>query len=104
MVRIIYKFFILCDNSIYVSNNNDPKVKYNSTLDEDLSKFEQDLGHTNWETVLNECNPNLAYLQFMQILSNTYNNACPVKITMYPENTKRKEKTLVIKRPKKCLH
>ena len=28
----------------------------------------------------------------MQILSNTYNDACPVKITMYSENTKRKEK------------
>ena len=85
--------FVLCDNSTYVTNNNDQKVKYNRTLDDEaLSKFEQDLSHTNWETVLNECNPNLAYLQFMQILSNTYNNACPVKIRMYPNNTKRKEK------------
>ena len=85
--------FVLCDNSTYVTNNNDQNVKYNRTLDDEaLSKFEQDLSHTNWETVLNECNPNLAYLQFMQILSNTYNNACPVKIRMYTNNTKRKEK------------
>ena len=78
--------FVLCDNSTYVTNNtNDPKVKYNRTLDDEaLSKYEQDLSHTNWETVLNECNSKLAYLQLMQILSNTYNNACPVKITMYP--------------------
>ena len=85
--------FVLCDNSTYVTNNNDQKVKYNRTLnDEALNKFEQDLSHTNWEIVLNECNPNLAYLQFMKILSNTYNNACPVKIRMYPDNTKRKGK------------
>ena len=71
----------ICQFSFYVTNNNDHKVKYNRTLDDEaLSKFEQDLSHANWETVLNECNPNLAYLQFMQILSNTYNNACPVKI------------------------
>ena len=78
--------FVLCDNSTYVTNNNnDPKVKYNRTLDDEtLSKFEQDLSHTNWETVLIECNPNSAYLQFMQILSNTYNNACTVEITKYP--------------------
>ena len=67
-----YANFVLCDNSTYVTNNNDQKVKYNRTLnDEALNKFEKDLSHTNWETVLNECNPNLAYLQFMQILSNT---------------------------------
>ena len=49
-----------------LTNNNDPKVKYNGTLDgETLSKFEQDLSHKNWETVLNEWNPNLAYLQFV---------------------------------------
>ena len=41
---------------------------------------------------MNEWNPNLAYLQFMQILSNTCNGACPVKITMYPENTNWKGK------------
>ena len=93
--------FVLCDNSTYVANNNDPKVKYNRTLDDEaLGKFEQDLNHTNWETVLNEWNPNLAYLQFMQILSNTYNDACPVKITMYPENTKRKEKPWLSRGPK----
>ena len=41
---------VLCDNSNYVINNNDPKVKYNSTLDGGaLSKFEQDLSHKNWE-------------------------------------------------------
>ena len=78
---------LLCYNSIYVANNNDRKVKYNRTLkkdDEALSKCEQDLSHTNWETLLYEWNPNLAYLQFMQILSNTYNDVCPVKITTYP--------------------
>ena len=49
-----------------LANNNDPKVKYNGTLDDEtLSKFEQDLSHKNWETVLNEWNPNLAYLQFV---------------------------------------
>ena len=85
--------FVLCDNSTYVANNDDPKVKYNRTLDDEaLSKYEQDLSHKNWETVLNEWNPNLAYLQLMQILSNTCNDACPVKIIMYTENTKRKEK------------
>ena len=85
--------FVLCDNSNYVANNNDPKVKYNRTLDDEaLSKLEQELSHTNWETVLNEWNPNFAYLQFMQIQSNTHNDACSVKITMYPENIKRKEK------------
>ena len=85
--------FVLCDNSTYVANINDPQVKYNRTLDDEaLSIFEQDLSHTNWETVLNEWNPNLAYLQFMQILINTNNDDCPVKITMYPENTKRKGK------------
>ena len=76
-----------------VNKNNDPKVKYNRTLDGDaLSKFEQELSHKNWETVLNERNRNLTYLLFMQILSNTYKDACPVKVTMYPENTKRKGK------------
>ena len=35
--------FVRCDNTTYVSNNNDPKVRYNRTLDGDaLSKFEQD--------------------------------------------------------------
>ena len=76
--------FVLCDNSTYVANNNDPKVKYNRTLDDEaLSKFEQDLSHKTWETILNEWNPNFLYLQFMQILSNIYNAACPVKITIY---------------------
>ena len=56
--------FFLCDNSTYVANINDPKVKYNRTLDDEaLSKLEQDLSLTNWE-----------------------------------------EKTLVIKRTKKCLN
>ena len=55
--------FVLCDNSTYVVNNNDPKMNYNRTLDgEALSKFEQDLRHNYCETVLNEWNPNLAYL------------------------------------------
>ena len=54
--------FVLCNNSTYVANNNDLKVKYNRTLDGDaLNKFEQDLSHENWETVLNEWNPSLAY-------------------------------------------
>jgi len=36
-----------------------------------LSYFEQVLGHKNSQTVLNEQNPNLAHLQFIQILTNT---------------------------------
>ena len=32
--------FVLCDNSTYVVNNNDPKVKCNRKLDDDaLNKF-----------------------------------------------------------------
>ena len=84
--------FVLCDNSTYVVNNNNTKLKYNQTLDGDaLSKFEQELSHNNWDIELNERIPNVIYLQFMH-RCNTYNDACPCKITMYPENTKWKEK------------
>ena len=41
---------------------------------------------------MNKSNPNLAFSHFMQVLSNTYKDACPVKITTYAGKTKRNDK------------
>ena len=41
---------------------------------------------------MNESNPNLAFSRFMQALSNSYNDACPVKITTYTGKTKWNDK------------
>ena len=72
--------FVLCDNNTNEVNHEDPTVKYKRKLDEDsLNRLEHDLNYINWEIVMNESNPNLAFSRFMQVLSNTYNDACPVK-------------------------
>ena len=72
--------FIPSDNSTNVVNHEDPTFKYKRKLDEDsLNRLEHDLNDINWEIVVNESNPNLAFSRFMQVLSNTYNNTCPVK-------------------------
>ena len=85
--------FVLCYNSTNVVNHEDPTVKYKRKLDENsLSRLEHDLNDINWEIVMNESNPNLAVSRFMQVLSNTYNDACPVKITTYTGKTKRNDK------------
>ena len=86
--------FVVCDNSTNVVNHEDPTVKYNKRkLDEDsLNRLEHDLIDINWEIVMNESNPNLAFSCFMQALSNTYNDAGPVKITTYTGKTKRNDK------------
>lgn len=85
--------FVLCDNSTYAVINDDPTYKYNRTLDEDsLNKFKHDLNYANWDTVMNESNPDLAFSRFMQILNNTYNDACPVKTTTYSGETKKNDK------------
>ena len=48
----------MCDNSTYVLNNNDPKVKYNRTLDGDaLSKFEQNLSHNKLVNCVEQTEP-----------------------------------------------
>ena len=74
--------FFLCDNSTNVVNHEDPTVKYKRKLDEDsLNRLEHDLNDINKEIVKNESNPNLASSRFMQVLSNTYNDTCPLKIT-----------------------
>ena len=74
-------------------NHEDPTVKYKRKLDENsLSRLEHDLNDINWEIVMNESNPNLAFSRFMQVLSNSYNDACPVKITTYTGKTKRNDK------------
>ena len=74
-------------------NHEDPTVKYKRKLDEDsLNRLEHDLNYINWEIVMNESNPNLAFSRFMQVLSNTYSDACPVKITTYTGKTKRNDK------------
>ena len=85
--------FVLCDNSTNVVNHEDPTVKYENKLDEDsLHRLEHDLNNINWEIVMNKSNPNLAFSRFMQVLSNTYNDGCPVKITTYTGKTKRNDK------------
>ena len=72
--------FVLCDNNTNEVNHEDPTVKYKRKLDEDsLNRLEHDLNDINWEIVMNESIPNLAISRFMQVLSNTYNDACPVK-------------------------
>ena len=85
--------FVLCGCSTYVVNCEDPTVKYKTKLDEDsLNKLEHDLNDINSETAMNETNPNLASSRFMRVLSNTYNDACPVKITTYTGKTKQNDK------------
>ena len=87
------QIFVLCDNSTNVVNHEDPTVKYKIILDEDSSnRLEHDLNDINWEIVMNESNPNIAFSLFMQVLSNTYNDACPVNIATYTGKTKRKDK------------
>ena len=84
--------FVLCDNTNEV-NHEDPTVKYKRKLDEDLiNRLEHDLNDINWEILMNESNPNLAFSRFMQVLSNTYNDVCPVKITTYTGKTKQDDK------------
>ena len=74
-------------------NHEDPTVKYKRNLDEDsLNKLEHDLNDINRETVMKESNPNLAFSRFMQVLSNTFIDACPVKITTYTGKTKWNDK------------
>ena len=78
---------------VNVVNHEDPTVKYKRKLDEDsLNRLEHDLNDINWEIVMNESNPNLAFSRFMQVLSNTYNDACSVKITTYTGKPKRNDK------------
>ena len=90
---IFYDNFFLCDNSTNVVTHEDPTVKYKRKLDEDsLNRLEHYLNDINWEMVMNESNPNLTFSCFMQVLSNTYNDACPVKITTYTGKTKRNDK------------
>ena len=85
--------FVLCDNSTNVVNHEDPTVKYKIKLDEDsLNRLEHDLNDINWEIAMNESNPNLAFSRFMKVLSNTYSDACPVKVTTYTGKTKRNDK------------
>ena len=82
--------FVLCDNSINVVNNENPTVKYKRKLDEDsLNRLKHDLHEINWENVMKESNPNLAFSRFMQVLSNTYNDVCAVRITYIQENQNR---------------
>ena len=86
--------FVLCDNNTNVVNHEDPTVKYKRKLDEDwLNRLEHDLNYINWEIVMNESNPNLAFSRFMQVLSNTYSDACRLKITTYTGKTKRDDKS-----------
>ena len=60
--------FVLCDNSTYVVNHEDPTVKYKRKLDEDsLNRLEHDLNYINWETVMNESNPNSVFSRFMHV-------------------------------------
>ena len=74
-------------------NHEDPTVKYNRKLDEDsLNRLEHDLNDINWEIVMNKSNPNVVFSRFMQVLNNTYNDDCPVKITTYTRKTKRNDK------------
>ena len=62
--------FFLCDNSTNVVIHEDPTVKYKRKLDEDsLNRLGHDLNDINWEIVMNESNPNLAFSRFMQVLS-----------------------------------
>ena len=97
--------FVSCDNSTNVVNNEDPTVKYKRKLDEDsLNRLEHDLNYINWEIVMNESNPNLAFSRCMQVLSNTYSDACPIKITTYTGKTKRNDKPWLKRGLKKCLH
>ena len=85
--------FVLCDNNTNVVNHEDPKIKHKRKLDEEsLNIFDHDQNYINWEIVMNESNPNLAFSRFMQVLSNTYNDACPVKITTYTGKTKHNDK------------
>ena len=85
--------FVLCDNITYVVNHEDPIVKYKRNLGEDsLNKLEHNINDINRETVMNESNPNLAFSRFMQVLSNTFIDAFPVKITTYTGKRKRNDK------------
>ena len=97
--------FVLCDNSTNVVNREDPTVKYKRKLDEDsLNRLEHDQNDINGDIVMNESNPNLAFSRFMQVRSNTYNDACPVKVTTYTGKTKRNDKPWLTRGLKKCLH
>ena len=49
---------------------------------------------------MNESNPNLAFSCFMQVLSNTYNDACPVKVVKYTGKTKQIDKPWLTRRLK----
>ena len=81
--------FVLCDNSTNVVNHEDPAVKCKRKLDEDsINRLEHDLNDINWEILMNESNPNLASSRFMQVLSDTYSDVCPVKITKYTGKNK----------------
>ena len=72
--------FVLCDNNTNEVNHEDPTVKYKRKLDEDsLNRLEHDQNYIKWEFVMNVSNRNLAFSRFMQVLSNTYNDACPLK-------------------------
>ena len=64
--------FVLCDNSTNVVNHEDPTVKYKRKLDEDLlNRLEHDVNYINWEIVMNESNPNVAFSCFMQVILTT---------------------------------
>ena len=75
-------------DNILCSVHEDPTVKYKRTFDEDLlNRPDRDLYDINWETVWNESYPNSPFSRFMHTQSNTYNDACPVKITKYVGKT-----------------
>ena len=86
------------DNLSFILGNLTSKIvyicgDYNIDLLQNISLIKcLDLNDINWENVMNESNPNVAFSCFIQVLSNTYNDACPVKITTYTGKTKRNDK------------
>ena len=87
---LLLMWLVTLEHSILLASANKHPVQTYSQIrqmkTENISKFNNILAHADYSSILLADCPNYAYHSFMEMYTNAFNQACPVKSIKTPKN------------------